>query len=273
MQTTHSPYALILTQNQAMFFTRNTSAQWQAKRINGEISNRVQHSRDLTLLLKKLNDYINQSSQLANIDLNIIYDTQHQSLLTDLPQQLAELHCHCWQILRWEPIVQRALILKHTSNPYDHTWLAQTLLPTLDSSLNYLDEAWHIERERAHAVHEENMESLRTDRAHLETQIAQLKQQIQAMQLPDMEQLLVFLPILYRNFWSSIKPSDLALLARTYRIPEVASPFPEPDNHTIIQMKKHLQALPTSQQQRLLDFCQQLPQDLEIRPETRFFFA
>lgn len=117
------------------------------------------------------------------------------------------------------------------------------------------------------------MENLHADRKQLENKIIQLKQQIQAMHLPDMEQLLVFLPILYRNFWNNIKPSDLALLARTYHIPEVASPFPEPSNHTIIQMKKNLQALPPSQQQRLLDFCHQLPHDLEIRPEMRFFFT
>lgn len=273
MKHSKIPYTLILVQNQAIFFVYSAKEQWQNKRINGEISNRVSNHHDLTLLLKNLNDHINQANKLAEIELNILYATQHQDLLLGLPQKLAELQCQHWQILRWEPIEQRALNIKNTTHSTHPDWLAQILLPTLDQSLNYHDEAWRLERERAYALHEQNMENLHADRQQLENKIIQLKQQIQAMHLPDMEQLLVFLPILYRNFWNNIKPSDLALLARTYHIPEVASPFPEPSNHTIIQMKKNLQALPLSQQQRLLDFCHQLPHDLEIRPEMRFFFT
>lgn len=84
-----------------------------------------------------------------------------------------------------------------------------------------------------------------------------------------LESLLVFLPIIYRNFWSSVRPEELAALAGTTQIPSIPSPYPEPDGALVSAMKKRFLLLPEQERSALLDFCRQLPYRLTVRYEMR----
>lgn len=95
---------------------------------------------------------------------------------------------------------------------------------------------------------------------------AQLAQQGKA----PLESLLAFLPIIYRNFWSSVRPEELAALAGTTQIPSIPSPYPEPDGALVSAMKKRFLKLPEQERNALLDFCRQLPYRLTVRYEMRY---
>jgi hypothetical protein len=94
---------------------------------------------------------------------------------------------------------------------------------------------------------------------------AQLAQQGKA----PLESLLVFLPIIYRNFWSVVRPDELAALAGTLRIPAIPSPYPEPDSALVSAMRKRFKQLPDQERAALVDFCHQLPFRLTVRSEMR----
>lgn len=104
MKHSKIPYTLILVQNQAIFFVYSAKEQWQNKRINGEISNRVSNHHDLTLLLKNLNDHINQANKLAEIELNILYATQHQDLLLGLPKSSPNYNANIGKFCAGNPL-------------------------------------------------------------------------------------------------------------------------------------------------------------------------
>lgn len=268
-------YTLLLVDNQAMFLKKGIK-RWQTEPLNGEDYNPASNQQELGSLIEALEKRINLTSRLASIQLHILYADVQAHLLPDLLSTLIKHQCREWQVLNWASLYQRACRIQVTTaaTPYqDQKWLINTALPLLENTFNYQNEALEAEQRRVEAEHEESIEALQADRKRLEAQIMVLKQQVKSMQLPELEQLLVYLPIIYRNFWSHIKPSDLSLLAGSYQVPDIPSPFPEPDNHTIVQMKKKLQSQPKEQQQRLLDFCQQLPHNLEIRPEMRFFLS
>lgn len=96
-----------------------------------------------------------------------------------------------------------------------------------------------------------------------------LRERLEQQEEPDMEQLLVFLPVLFRNFWSTVQPADLALLAGTLDVPHVPSPCPEPSPETISRMKRELMQMSESKRAQLMAFCQKLPHQLTMRSEMR----
>lgn len=109
------------------------------------------------------------------------------------------------------------------------------------------------------------LQALRAENRQLRAQLAQLKP-------PTLESLLVFLPIIYRHFWASIRPDELALLAGTLNVPPIPSPCPEPTADTILVMKQRFLNLPETERQCLVTFCRQLPHSLNPRTEMKFIF-
>lgn len=273
--STKNLFSLILCQGQVSFYTKKQH-NWQNKPLNLETFNTINSADDLNLLLEQFNSSLNKENGLNSIELVVLYAADSVQYLTKLSEQLLQLQCTSWQVLYWESLFQRAISIHTPQNRetahQDETWLVNTLLPLLDNTLNYQDEAWLAERKRAQNEHEESLSSLKADRTRLENQIVLLQQQVKSIRSYDLNQLMPFLPIIYRNFWSKIKPSDLALIAGSLDIPTVLSPYLEPDSHTLMTMKQKLQKLPEENQNQLRDLCAQLPETLEIRPEMRFFF-
>lgn len=129
---------------------------------------------------------------------------------------------------------------------------------------------------------QEDIERLQAENENLKAEILTLQQELAAMQtaeneqentqqaenlvsekiveirtvpMPTMETLLTFLPCFYARFWTQITPSDLALLVGSYDVPEIKSPFPEPDTATIQAKLKQFALLPETEQEKLLAFC------------------
>ena len=97
----------------------------------------------------------------------------------------------------------------------------------------------------------------------------ELRDQLARERLPSMESLLVFLPIIYRNFWSDVRPDELALLAGLLDVPAVPSPYLEPSVETVAAMKKRFLQLPARERASLIAFCRQLPYQLTVRAQMR----
>ncbi len=105
----------------------------------------------------------------------------------------------------------------------------------------------------------------------LQQENRQLREELARVQKPSIQQLLVFLPLIYRNFWGTVRPHDLALLAGELDVPQIPSPCPEPGSETLSRLRREFLALPATEQLRLVIFCQGLPYPLTVRPEMRAF--
>lgn len=88
------------------------------------------------------------------------------------------------------------------------------------------------------------LEQLRIENKRLRAQLAQGSPM-------SLEQLVAFLPVIYRNFWNSVSPNDLALLSGNLKIPEIPSPCPEPSAEVIATMRQRLSAMPVPGKLRL----------------------
>lgn len=82
---------------------------------------------------------------------------------------------------------------------------------------------------------------------------------------PELTSLIQFLPIIYHNFWNTVRPDELAMLAGSINIPAIASPYREPDSALVSAMRQRLMELPKVERDMLVDFCHRLPHRLTVR--------
>lgn len=280
-------YAMLLLDTRAAFFV-NADAGWRSEKIDGEEWTTFSAPIEITILLGKLSERIHGEQQLADIELTVIYPQAAVKALKEIPQALLGLGCSRWQIIRWEPLADRADALQANdkNDPYSTTWLTRVLLPVTDSMFcRYSEERGQLERARLIEAHEATVERINAEkeqffqerlhllneRNRLESERAALEIRLNSLQTLDLEQLVAFLPIIYRNFWSTVSPADLALIAGKAIVPNIPSPHPEPSTDTVALMKRRLNSLPTTERERLRAFCLQLPHKLEKRPELRDF--
>jgi len=181
---------------------------WMCEKINSE--DWSPSTLGIPDLLKELSERLNSGSELATVELYLVYERSAISYLKDVPEALTALGCTCWQILRWEPLLHRATGVRGSKpeDIFDCKWLTDTMLPVLESTFNYTDQAFDAERGRVLQAHEETMESLRTEKQQLIQEKAALQAQIEALRLQDIEHLFAFLPAIYRNFWGLLAPMN-----------------------------------------------------------------
>ena len=269
MQVTTTLFSIFIINHQAVCFQLNND-QWRIEPIRGEPRSSLSDSGfDLAGLLAQLSQRLNLESQLADVELNLIYDQDALAYLKNLPESLAALACKRWQLLRWEPLAARCSASTTANDPFEQNWLINSVLPVLQSTFNYADQAFSAEHHRVVRDHQQSLESLSAEIQGLAQDKAALQAQIEALQLVDIEQLLVFLPAIYRNFWGVINPSELALMVGSLKTLDIPSPQIEPSADTVKVLKKKLLNLPQRERNQLLSFCRQLPHNLQVRGEMR----
>lgn len=279
-----SIYALLLVNQQATVFIQ-TDKGWQIHPIYGEQSNPISNNDTAPIkkIISEIDKYINLEEQLANVEVILICDEYCiKQVSSELPEYLNQLKCSTFRFVSWENAKEEAMQLGESEGQVaedNDNWLYDIFLPLLDAGIDSkqaiikqkeINKQYEETLAQLRAEHEETLAQLHTEKDDLREQINDLQEQINRLSVPDLEKLTTYLPIIYRNFWNSIKPSDLALIAGTYRIPEVPSPFPEPSRDTVALMKKRLQSLPRSEYEKIIHLCRELPHQLEIRPEMRF---
>lgn len=271
MSKHNQPLAILLLDGHVASFSRQASG-WQHERLHGEEWYSLNEERSLASVLTELDARINHSDKLAGFTLHLVYDQETQPWLTEVGKNLATVGCTNWQVLQWVPLRDRATALSGKAPAATRPsidWLRQDMLPVLEATFAYQNDALAAEHAHAEQAHAETLESLRADRLRLEAEIATQRERLAALQRPEVDDLLAYLPALYRNVFGSIAPHDLALLAGKVEVPQIPSPWPEPDPNTLKALQMRLRKLPEQRAMQLRDFCRQLPHKLELRAEMR----
>lgn len=269
---THDLRVLLLLDRKVGCFARTATLRWWRCSVLGEDWYPLTTRASLNDVLDDLSRREDRANGLQDFELNLLYTAPTLLQLSEVVPKLAELGCTRWQILRWEPLRDRAARLSGqapTAALPPDDWLTQHLLPVLESSLERNTVAPPAKPGVELQSDEIAIKPLRAERRQLEAERAAIQAQMVAMQLPSMEQLISYLPAIYRNPFVSIAPHDLALLAGRLQLPSIASPWPEPSADTLLTLQTRLRRLPASESERLREFCRQLPHRLDLRPEMR----
>lgn len=92
-----------------------------------------------------------------------------------------------------------------------------------------------------------------------------LREQVEKRTTASLDLLTLYLPIIYRNFWNTVRPEELAMLAGSTHIPVIPSPYHEPDGWQVLDMKQRFLQLNDQDRASIVAFCHQLPYQLKVR--------
>ncbi|OOV88329.1 hypothetical protein [Oceanospirillum linum] len=291
---------LVLAEHQRQLFTfmqtPDKPESWQLFKPRGELSLPATGNDCWQKALDEITDFHNRSSGLAACSVFVLSDRLGLFAQSELLEPLQQAQAQQCQLIRLSWLAERSGTLPPASADAD--WLQQYILPELVSvpeAEAQVDSISDQELSEELQNAQVQLKDLQQRIKQLTNSEQQLKQQLQekeqALQVTqgDMEalkrrsdalvsgeltmmQLTTLLPALYKNFWSSISPSDLALLAGTTEVPQIRSPVHEPTDAVIQTLKKRIQVLHSSQKEELRQLCRQLPRQFTVRPEMQFFF-
>lgn len=272
MNNNNGVLVLLLLEQHLACFSKRGARPWAHESIHGEAWYPLPKEGGLPVVLDELDKRFNRSDRLASVEIHLLAAQGAVPRLSSIGGNLEQRGCHRWQVLRWEPLRDRAGTLAGAlaSEPLpSDEWLMGALLPVLESTFHYRDDAQAAERARAERQHVETLESLRAERLRLQNDLIAMQDQLAAQQRPTVDVLLTYLPAIYRHVFGVISPHDLALLAGSLQVPQIPSPWPEPSLDTLQSLQARLCKLPAQDRDRLREFCQRLPHKLDVRPEMR----
>lgn len=263
-----SVYSLVIIDNRAAFF-KQTGTAWATEQISGETWLDAKRESQVQNMVKKLSERLNSEHDLKQVSLQVAYDESSNHLLATLANTLYQHQCNDWQLFCYKPLLSRVSVAygKPDATSLDD-YLLTKLLPLLSDSFNYQDDNLIVEKQRAELSHQDDMATLQHIKSSMEREIQALKQQVNIQHKLDLEQLLCFLPLFYKDVWNTLTPEDLAVLSgNLIQKINIQSPYHEPDKNTVLTLKKRFMRLSENQQQSIIQFCHTLEHPLSVRHE------
>jgi len=259
-----------------------TDKQWHIIFLKGDES-LVHHHRADTLdeLLQEVAACLNDGSLQRDI-LHILVEANAVNLMLKATDTLRKHHVPRWQWLDLAYWQERAAQGQTMPEVIDLAWQGKYLLPllvnaapailkikpespkpellpqpadkprTVAETPEVVDRfhALQKESERLTALNGQYMEQIRALHAELES-----KSLVNPSQRRDT--LIAFLPVIFKDFWNKVTPAAVASLlhASPQQLPEIPSPYPNPDMATVLAKKKQFNLLPPGEQQGIWQFC------------------
>lgn len=228
------------------------SNQWKSFRLKGEEEIAI----SLLEALEILNDSLGLSTQLRTVSVLILLEDSTEDGLIEGINGYQRLEGSDWQFIKLD-------LLRKISG----FKLKDALLEELPRALLSLDMTSTDHLDALSQQADEMTDTLQS----LQQEKMRLQAEIQSLQGVPMDYLVTFLPAIYKNFWSIIRPDELAILAGSLEAPAIPSPYSEPSQDTVLTLRKKLKALPESEQLRIKEFCHSLEHPLIIRNEMKPF--
>ena len=176
--------------------------------------------------------------------------------------------------------------VNETPKVLNSEWITQYILP-----LTCLENSWHehqklidslnlqkqiqqdllqVEEQQLQSNFAEQLAFLQAEKKKLQTEVREAQKKIAAVQRPNLEALLSFLPSIFKNFWNTVRPDELANIAGLLDIPNISSPYHNPTSSAVQSKKRQFHAVAETEQQQIIVFCRQLKQDYDLQPHLEF---
>ncbi|WEI23746.1 hypothetical protein PYR74_07200 [Acinetobacter bereziniae] len=246
--------SLCLLENQILIYKSQNQIDWSIVPIKGE-DTFIHHDdqSNVKTVLDETNQYLNLDDDLASVEVSILY-TNSNWLNETITQLHAFKNIHV-QVLNFSNLVDYACKSLNVSRPeiLNLTWIAQSILPLTSLQNSWKEhqkllDAIHLQEQLALSQQQENHNQIQIDFSHklaelqkerqkLQIELRQIQQQLASVQRPNLENLLSFLPSIFKNFWNTVRPDELANIAGLLDVPQVPSPYHNP-SITAVRTKK-----------------------------------
>lgn len=280
---------LCLLDKEIQVYKSTNQTTWDIIPIEGE-EVFLHHNRkdSLKTVLQECSQRLNLDKKLEDVTVNILYTALDYGWLVEALQQLHTLNNKQVQVLQWQNLVEYASknFVEKIPEPLNSEWITQYILPLtclanswqehqkLIDSLNLQKqiqkEQLQIEEQQTQSDFAQIIAKLQAEKQKLQTEIRDVQQKLATVQRPNLENLLSYLPSIFKNFWNTIRPEELANIAGLLDVPNVPSPFHNPTPSTVQTKKRQFLALSETEQQQIIGFCRQLKQHYDLQLHLEF---
>lgn len=279
--------SLCLLENEIQVYKSQNQIDWSIVPIKGD-DTFIHHNdqSNIKAVLDEVNKYLNLDDGLASVEVSILYTNS-----TWLNETIIQLHAFKntnFQVLNFYNLVDYVCKSLNVKQPdsLNSDWIRQRILP-----LTSLQNSWkehqklldsiHLQEQLALSQQQENHNQIQIDFSHklaelqkerqkLQIELQQIQQQLASVQRPNLENLLSFLPSIFKNFWNTVRPDELANIAGLLDVPQVPSPYHNPSITAVRTKKRQFLILEKSEQQKIIGFCQQLKQQYDLHLHLEF---
>lgn len=279
--------SICLLENEIQVYKSQNQIDWLIVPIKGEdIFIHYNDKSNIKTVLDESNQYLNLDDGLASVEVSILYTDS--AWLSETITQLHALKNSSIQVLNWRSLVDYACKSFNVNKPssWYSEWVKQNILP-----LTSLQNSWKEHQKLLDAVHlqeqlrqsqqqgdqsqiqvdfAKKLADLQQERQKLQIELQQIQQQLVSVQRPNLENLLSFLPSIFKNFWNTVRPDDLVNIVGLLDVPQVSSPFHNPSIAAVRTKKRQFLILEESEQQKIIGFCQQLKQQYDLHLHLEF---
>lgn len=280
---------LCLLDNEIQVYKSHNQVNWEVLPIKGETSFKHHHRKDnLKTVLQECNQRLNLDKKLGNVMVNILYALQDYAWLIESIQQLQHLNNKNVQILQWQNLVEYVSknFAKEIPTPLNSEWIVQYILP-----LTFLENSWQehqkiidslnlqkqvqqqqlqVEEQQAQTNFAQQLAKLQAEKQKLQAEIREVQQKLLTVQRPNFENLLSYLPSIFKNFWNTVRPDELANIAGLLDVPKIESPYHNPTTAAVRAKGRQFIALAETEQQQIIGFCRQLKQHYDLKLHIEF---
>ena len=271
-------YAILADIDYAICFRLNMEQTWELVLVKGERNHCIEDG-GIFPILQEVNELIHDEAKFENVHFYLLYADDAKYLEKNFAEDCQKFDCKNFQSKSLQAmcdaagstVVGNAPDAANILSAKNDNWLKEFLMPLLMTPTK-VPAMQASDTAPSHNT-SDTIANLRSELAQKEASVAQLQARINALQLPGVEHLLVYLPAIYRNFWGVVRPDELALLAGTLEAPHIPSPYPDPSPDTVVMLKRRFLSLPELDRERVLGFCRELPHRLDVRSEMRELFG
>lgn len=279
--------SICLLENEIQVYKSQNQIDWLIVPIKGEGT--FIHYNDqsnIKTVLDESNQYLNLDDKLASVEVSILYTDS--AWLGETITQLYALQNTSIQVLNWKGLVDYACKSFNLNKPssWYSEWVKQNILP-----LTSLQNSWKEHQKLLDAVHlqeqlklsqqqedqsriqvdfSKKLADLQQERQKLQIELQQIQQQLGSVQRPNLENLLSFLPSIFKNFWNTVRPDELVNIVGLLDVPQVPSPFHNPSIAAVRTKKRQFLILEECEKQKIIGFCQQLKQQYDLHLHLEF---
>lgn len=257
---------------------------WSIIPIKGEEqyhhAQQIHHLKDV---LENCNQRLNLENQLRDVHFSLIYAEQKAGWCVKFVELLTKDYAnHSFQVRPLQHLLTYYAEKNNKNVKIEPAWIEEHILPLLafDSSwkhsqkmiatLKQQQQKLKQDEKLAESGFVEKMQQLEKSKQNLEKEITEQERKLAMNQRIDIEILLSFLPSIFKNFWNTVRPDELANIAGLLEAPNISSPYHNPSLSAVQSKKRQFQYLKPEEQQQILQFCYLLKQDFNLDIHLEF---
>lgn len=275
--------------NEIFAYQSNDWQKWSNIKIKGEQGYSHQNKMDnFNVALNEYDQSLNQDNHLQDVHLYVIYTQKNTEFALALLKSAKDKYKN--EVFSCRPLEhiyqyyseQNSGASVPKLDTLNSQWIENNLLLLLS-----FDSSWKTAQKRLAEIKQKeqaliNEQKLKANqfaqtqaeqeqqKQRLDKEINDKKQALAVVTTPSLESLLSYLPSIFKDFWATVRPDELANITGLLTPPQIPSPIQNPSIQAVQSKKRQFLLLNEDEKNQIIGFCILLKQDFDLKIHLEF---